>query len=1040
MKGAQWCAEGKDVRVLRTVCTLILSSVALVAQAQNASSNRIDIPSGDLVSALDQLARRSGLQFVYRADQLKGLHTPGTQGAVSTGEAVDLLLQGSGFVARRDASGAMVIVRDDAPSFARSPSVSPVASDAAGDTAGANAQSMVELQKVQVTGSRIPRTLIEGPAPVIVITAEEIHVNGFTSVPDVLRAMTQNSGETQSQQSRSGADFSPGAQQVDLRGLGPNHTLVLINGRRIADFPLPFIGRSNFTDVSNIPLGMIDRIEVLTGSASAVYGSDAISGVVNFILKKRADGTTVDFRVGNSQRGGNESLHLSVSSGFEHGAFSAVYGFELQSQNPLWAYQRSAQDSTQDAPVAAQRIARRTFLRTNNDDEYLDPGAACQPLSHLNRGSVRRASRPGWGIAGEDGYYCGSDESVAYGTIVSKRGGADAFGSLGYAFETGSEWFADLRLGYHELAIFRDVSIWGYQTPDGNEAGYFFNQATGQVENWQRQFTPEESNGLSERMVRTRQKNFSVNTGFKGSYGERWDWELALSHSQYRMDVSWPRIVAAKANAFFLGQQLGTNDEGLPIFNADPRRLYTPLTPAEFDAIAAHTTYHPQSRTDTLSYTLNNGELFSLPAGPVGFAGTIELGNQRYDLNPDPRATQYYYYSWRDSDGQGSRDRWALAGEVRAPLLDSLNASLAGRYDQYRYGGTKIDKITYSAGLEWRPLESLLVRGSYGTAFRAPDLHYVFAGEGNLESYGIDYYRCRTEEPGSDIVNCRYADENIIVTRSGNRKLEPETSTSWTAGLVWSPWPGLDVSVDYFDIDLRDQVKDLRTDDVLQDEANCRIGRRIDGTPVDVNSPSCADAISRVSRVSDGRLHELRMRINPINVARENTSGIDFSTHYRWETALGNFRFAGTYTWVRKHESQQYTNDPFENQFAVNSGFDIPRSKASASVSWEKNRWSATLHGQRLGKLPSSSSYDKAFDPTDGTRPWVGATYRFNTSVQYRFSDHAQLSLIVDNLFDKMPPKDTSYLAYPYYDISWFDTIGRQFYLQYTHKFGGSGL
>jgi len=100
-------------------------------------------------------------------------------------------------------------------------------------------------------------------------------------VPDVMRSLTQNGGATQSQQDYSGGDFSPGSQQVDLRGLGPNHTLVLVNGRRIADFPLPFKGRSNFTDISNIPIGMIDRVEVLTGSASAVYGSDAISGVVN---------------------------------------------------------------------------------------------------------------------------------------------------------------------------------------------------------------------------------------------------------------------------------------------------------------------------------------------------------------------------------------------------------------------------------------------------------------------------------------------------------------------------------------------------------------------------------------------------------------------------------------------------------------------------------------------------------------------------------------------------------------------------------------
>lgn len=241
-------------------------------------------------------------------------------------------------------------------------------------TAGAQtpAPGVQQLDTVQVTGSRIPRAQVEGPAPVTVITAEQIQASGFTSVPDVLRSMTQNGGETQSQQSSSGADFSPGAQQVDLRGLGPNHTLVLVNGRRIADFPMPFQGRSNFTDVSNIPIGMIERIEVLTGSASAIYGSDAIAGVVNFILKKQVDGTTVDMRMGTTSEGGGESFDMSIASGFDAGRFSAVYSLELQSQTPLWAYERSQQDSTLDAPTESARAARRAYLRTDYNDDYLD--------------------------------------------------------------------------------------------------------------------------------------------------------------------------------------------------------------------------------------------------------------------------------------------------------------------------------------------------------------------------------------------------------------------------------------------------------------------------------------------------------------------------------------------------------------------------------------------------------------------------------------------------------------------------------------------
>ena len=195
--------------------------------------------------------------------------------------------------------------------------------------------------------SRLPHPAAqdrEGPAPVTTITSEDILRQGYQSVPDVLKSLTQNGGETQSQQSYSGNDFTPGAQQVDLRGLGPNHTLVLVNGRRIADFPLPLEGNSNFTDISNIPVGLIDQVQVLSGSASAIYGSDAISGVVNFQLKSKADGTRIDLRYGNTEHGGGASYKLTVTSGWDTGRFHGVIGVELLDQRPLWEYQRSRQD------------------------------------------------------------------------------------------------------------------------------------------------------------------------------------------------------------------------------------------------------------------------------------------------------------------------------------------------------------------------------------------------------------------------------------------------------------------------------------------------------------------------------------------------------------------------------------------------------------------------------------------------------------------------------------------------------------------------
>jgi outer membrane receptor protein involved in Fe transport len=908
---------------------------------------------------------------------------------------------------------------------------------------GAEAQTAApQVEEVVVTGSRIPRVQIEGPAPVTVINADQISANGFASVPDVLRAITQNAGETQSQQSFSGASFTPGAQQVDLRGLGPNHTLVLVNGRRIADFPLPFQGRSNFTDISNIPLGMIDRIEILSGSASAVYGSDAISGVVNFVLKKKVDGTTIDYRFGQPEDGGGSSHRLTVTSGFDKDRFSAVFAAEFLDQEPLWAYDRDIQDSVQDAPN--RPVARRAYLRINpRNNTYVDPGAAtCAAISDQDMGSIHYAQRKHYGgFGGAPGFFCGSDTAIGYGTILSQRRGVNTYGSLNYELNDHTNLFTDILVGYSKVALFPDVLDWQYQDANGSEDGVFYNSRSG-LDSWYRQFSPEEMGGLKTGMIRTNETAISVTPGVKGSFnagdwfaGGDWNYELSFNHSEYQANVSWPEVVNQAATDLFLGPQIGFNKNyGYPIFNADPARLYTPLTQAEYDSITSRAVYHPRSQNDQAQLTLNKADLFTLPGGPVGFAGVVEAGKQSYDLQPDPLALTNYYYGLRDSDGKGSRTHWGAGYEFRAPLFPTLELSTAGRYDQFKYAESTTGKFTYDAGVEWRPIKSVLLRAAYGTGFRAPDLHYVYSGEGNTHPSGTDYYTCRTQQPGRDIGDCSYADEGIVATRIGNPALKPETSKSLNYGVVWQPFRGFDLSVDYFRVQLNNGVLDLNIDSVLRQEADCRIGQTVSGSAVDITSPTCQDVIARVIRNSATSAVNpnglVGVKINPINVATERTSGVDVAAHYRLGAGdLGVFNFALGYTYVHDHTSQQYPGDPTVDQLAYDSDFDIPRSKGNASVTWSIDKWTTTLHGQRLDRLPNYAETG-----------YIKATYLFNASVQYQISDRAKVSLTVDNLFDTKPVRDPTYTAYPYYDISWFDAVGRTFFLEVVYKFGGGPL
>ncbi|SER60778.1 TonB-dependent Receptor Plug Domain [Sphingobium sp. YR768] len=894
--------------------------------------------------------------------------------------------------------------------------------------------------EIIVTGSRIPRAAQEGPAPVTTITADTIRANGYTSVPDILRAVTQNGGETQSQQSFSGASFTPGAQQVDLRGLGPNHTLVLVNGRRIADFPLPFQGRSNFTDISNIPLGLIDQVEVLSGSASAIYGSDAIAGVINFKLKDKVDGTTIDYRAGRTEHGGGASHRITATTGWSNDRFHIVAGGEYMLQKPIWGYQRKIQDSRADNPTTITPLAGRTFLRYDPDaDEYVDPGAAtCGALSYLNGGSTYYASRPRFGAYDDTledygpGYFCGSNTSVGYGTIISRREGFNSFASAGYELSDSANLFVDAQFGISKVTLMRNILKWSYQDSSGSSDASFYNSFDGRLDDWNREFTPEESGGFANVMTRNRQQTFSITPGVKGQFGGTWNYELSFNHSEYKAKVKFPQVIAAKANALFLGEQQGVDeDSGYPIFNADPARLYTPLTQSEYDSITAYSVYNPKSWTDNLSATISSTELFQLPAGPVGFAAVAELGKQGYDLNPDPLALTDYYYGLKDSDGQGSRKHWALGGELRVPVTSFLQLLGAARYDRFRFGGGSVGKFTYNGGIELRPTSTLLLRAAYGTSFRAPDLHYVFTGPGNTHPSETDYYLCRTEEPDEDIGDCSYADEGIVAQRNGNRKLKPETARSINAGIVWSPSRHFDVSVDYFRVSLSNQVQDLSIDTLLRDEADCRIGTTMGGAAVDINSPTCQDALARVHRfvggVNDGELDSVS--VNPINIAHEKTSGIDIALHGSLPTSFGEFGLSFAHTHVFDHTFRQYPGDASINKLAATSGYYIPRDKTTASVSWSLEGLKWTVEGKRLGKLPN---YDED--------AYIRASYLFNTTLQYDFTDHLRGSLTVTNLFDQKPVKDPSYAAYPYYDISWFDSVGRSMFLQLTYKLGGGAL
>jgi outer membrane receptor protein involved in Fe transport len=284
------------------------------------------------------------------------------------------------------------------------------------------------------------------------------------------------------------------------------------------------------------------------------------------------------------------------------------------------------------------------------------------------------------------------------------------------------------------------------------------------------------------------------------------------------------------------------------------------------------------------------------------------------------------------------------------------------------------------------------------------------------------------EEPDVDVGDCSYSGTGVVVNRTGNRDLNAETGKSLTAGFVFSPSAHFQFTVDYFRVTLDNQVDDLSIDTLARTEADCRLGTSSSLTPT---SPTCVDAFSRITRFTTGALagQIASVRVNPINIARERTSGLDFSFRGSLPTPIGRFTLNLSHSHVLDHTFIQYPGDPAVDKMAVDSGYYLPRDKSNGSITWETDALQFTVSGTRLGKLPN---YDED--------AFIKASYLFNATLQADMTDRLRASLTIRNLLDTMPVKDPTWSGYPYYNASWFDSTGRSVFMQLTYKIGGSPL
>lgn len=935
-------------------------------------------------------------------------------------------------------------------------------------------QSQEELDRVTVVGSRISRTEIEGPAPVTVITRDDIEREGFQTVGDMLQTLTQNTTASFTGD-LAVTGFTPNAQVVNLRNLGPGYTLTLINGRRPAQYPQPYNRDNNVVNIRAIPSSIIERVEVLTGGASAIYGSDAIAGVVNIVTRKNFDGNFIRGTVGTTTDGGGDSVNVEYTGGRTGDRWSAVYALQYGTNEPVFASQRDFLADTRNGPLGPQ---------------FTNPALSLIAIRQSGTGIGQNAFYPGQEVCDRFGYttrttaargtYCGSFTQAGSRSILNKNEFWSTYGYGTFDLTDTIQLFGSATYYSSDAASTGGTEFWGtsgdqfMRTSTGGATSVYFDPQFGSLIQLQRVFNPFELGGLEASTTTFDEDTWDVMVGATGTFGERFDWEASLATSRYNYESSQPRLLAQAVHDYFLGPQLTTstgaprfvNSTGTaagiyPVYTLNQARWTTPLTPEQYRALSTRVINTGETGSSTFNFNVG-GDLFDLPAGAVGFAGVLEAARQEFDLVSDPRTdqlrprdSQTIYNLTSSGETHGKRDRYAAGVEFRVPILGSLTAQLAARYDKYDDITAVDDAITYNLGLEFRPLDSLLLRGSYATSFRAPDMQLVYAAGAASFSTILDEYSCRsgtglgapTPAVPRTRAQCNVSGDRTIYqaqTRiAGNPLLKEEEGTSYTGGFVWDIAEGMDVSVDYWRIKLEDAATQLSSTYILQNEANCRLGVNPDGSPFAnaIGSSFCQNILSLVTRLPSNPGTALDNRIEGlnsayINAALQDSSGIDATYRYRFDTdRWGKFGIELGYSLSLTNKYKQFEGDELID-YRDNPLISDQRSRVRGTVTWQKGDWTTTVFGTRFGSNGNFAGAD--FTNTAGgfsprrLEPWM----LYNLQVAKKFGPNLTASITVNNVLNEQYREDASYTGYPYYDYTiGADPVGRRVYFSLGYKF-----
>ena len=810
------------------------------------------------------------------------------------------------------------------------------------------AQQQQQLERVEITGSRIKRVDAESAAPVQTITREDIERTGKTSIQEILRTVTADSNGTIPTSFTNG--FASGSAAVSLRGLGVNSTLVLVNGRRMSTYGLADDGTRNFVDLNSLPLEAVDRIEVLKDGASAIYGADAVGGVVNVILRRNYTGASIGGSYGQTGEGDGQDMRAYGSYGFgnlDTDKYNLFFTLEASKTKNILATDRGF-IGTQDL-----RSLGYYDMRSGASRPYFSLG----PSSNSPYGVTRSATGGGPRV---NVIPCTDKDPTTGLCLYNNREEQEIQPETERLnlFGRGTFQFSQTMTGYAELGYFQTKTKSAGTFGANNDGGVYvpgdpFNPLLVHSFMTLPASHPDNTFGVNRayftvpaelggRDQETNNKVFRGLLGLQGSnYG--WDWDTGLLYVKSTLQndnfgfIIWNEMQAALNN--------GTYRIFRPSLTSP-----SPTDPAVLARISPTLSSEPTSSVTSLDFKASR-ELMTLAGGPMGLALGAEIRREEADDPGVPGTETGSIVGLGYSKFSMQRDIYAVYGEVVAPVTKWLELNAALRWDHYSDFG---NSVTPKVGFKIRPNDQFVIRGTYAEAFRAPGPAEVGGSSFGFTTYGI--------------------------LSQGNAEIKPEEAKSYTLGVVWEPVAGTSFTLDYWKID--------RKNEIVQADPNAIIG----------SSPDTGVPLSRINGALPNTFiyYDVNGQIGTVtgfyrNASQTKTDGFDFSAQHRM--SLQDYgRLSGQLFWT--HTNSLERTDEFgttleyagtHGPLVQSSGTGSPKDRATATLTWDRGPFALTLAVNYTGKITMVDHEGEVSD-TDGTtvhNPNTGVDYPDNGSGNY---------------------------------------------------------